>query len=58
MPWDALQALMSTIYAYDYNPEDSLAKPPRKDGHYLSMGTGDWYDIGAFTEVHRALGRL
>ena len=55
MPWEALQPLMATVFAYDYNPEDGLAKPPRRDGHFLTIGTGAWFDISALTEVCRAL---
>lgn len=55
LPWDALQPLMATVFAYDYNPEDGMAKPPKRDGHFLTIGTGVWFDISSLTEVYRAL---
>ncbi|MBO0936009.1 hypothetical protein J2I47_05570 [Fibrella sp. HMF5335] len=58
MPWEALQPLMSTVFAYDYNPEDGLAKPPKRDGHFLTVGTDMWFDISALPEVYRALERV
>lgn len=58
LSWEALQPLMATIFAYDYNPEDGLAKPPKRDGHFLTVGTGMWFDISALTEVYRALEKV
>ena len=55
LPWEALQPLMATVFAYDYNPEEGLTKPPKRDGHFLAIGTGMWFDISSLPEVHRAL---
>ncbi|MBO0929639.1 hypothetical protein [Fibrella aquatilis] len=58
MPWEALNPLMANVFAYDYNPEDGLAKPPKRDGHFLSIGTGVWFDISPLTEVYQALEKI
>ena len=55
LPWEALHSLMATVFAHDYNPEDGLAKPPKRDGHFLTIGTGMWFDVSALPAVCRAL---
>jgi hypothetical protein len=56
--WEALHPLMATVFAYDYNPEDGLAKLPKRDGHFLNVGTGYWFDISSLTAVYRALEKV
>ncbi|MEZ0606993.1 hypothetical protein ACAW74_00695 [Fibrella sp. WM1] len=58
LPWETLQQVMSTIYAYDYNPEDSLPRPPKRDGQYLNLGGDEWYDVTPLTAVQKALEQL
>lgn len=58
LPWATLQTVMSTIYAYDYDPDDDQPKRPRRDGHWLNLGTEDWYDVSSFGEVVEMLSSL
>lgn len=58
LPWTALQSIMGVVYAHDYHPDDSLPRPPKRDGHYLNLGGDEWYDITTLTDVQQALERL
>jgi hypothetical protein len=56
LPWEHLRQVMSTVYAHDYSPDESLPRPPKRDGCYLNPSGGDeWYDIGRLPDVQRAL---
>ncbi|MGF7213909.1 hypothetical protein GGR92_000049 [Spirosoma lacussanchae] len=58
LPWSTLQRVMSTVYAYDYDPAEAQIKRPRTDGRWLNLGTDDWYDITDYTEVSETLEHL
>ena len=56
--WSDLQPIMNQVFAHDYDPAEGLAKPPKRDGHFLSIGGDEWYDISPLTDVHDALSGL
>ena len=51
LPWAILQRVMSAVYAPDYDPEEAQAKRPKQPGHWLNLGTDEWYDIKSFSDV-------
>ncbi|MBC7570608.1 MAG: hypothetical protein H7319_12845 [Spirosoma sp.] len=55
LPWPTLQRVMSAVYAPDYDPEKARHKRPREAGHWLSLGTDEWYDISDFSDVTSVL---
>ncbi len=58
LPWAGLQTLMSRVFAHDYDPAEGMAKPPKRDGHFLNIGGDEWYDIDPLDEVQEALESL
>lgn len=58
LPWAMLKPLMGRVFAHDYDPAESLAKPPRRDGHFLNIGAAEWYDIHALPDVQQAMTEL
>lgn len=58
LPWSTLQHVMSAVYAPDYDPEEAQLRRPKQPGHWLNLGTEEWYDIGTFTEVIKVLAGL
>ena len=55
LPWPTLQRVMSMVYAHDYDPDEAQLKRPKQAGHWLNLGTDEWYDISAFPDVISAL---
>ncbi len=51
LPWATLQRMMSAVYAPDYDPEVAQLKRPKETGHWLNLGTEEWYDIEEFSDV-------
>lgn len=58
LPWPALQTLMSRVFVHDYDPTEGMARPPKRDGHFLHVGGDEWYDIGPLDDVQETLESL
>jgi hypothetical protein len=58
LPWATLQRVMSTVYSVDFDPELTLDRRPKTAGHWLNLGTEEWYDITRFKNLTAALGNL
>ncbi|QJD80470.1 hypothetical protein [Spirosoma rhododendri] len=58
LPWTALQKLMTAVYANDYDPDMAQPKRPKAPGQWLNLGTDEWYNISAFTDLTRTLENL
>ncbi|MEZ0538921.1 hypothetical protein [Fibrella arboris] len=58
MPWEQLRSLMSIVFAHDFIPGEGTAKPPKRDGRYLNIGTDEWYDISTLDDISDAMARF
>ncbi len=58
LPWSTLQRVMGAVYAPDYDPEKARPKRPKEAGHWLSLGTDEWYNISDFPDVTSTLQTL
>ncbi|WP_080239818.1 hypothetical protein [Spirosoma rigui] len=58
LPWATLQRVMSTVYSVDFDPELTLDRRPKTSGHWLNLGTEEWYDITRFKDLTAALVKL
>jgi hypothetical protein len=58
IPWTALQRLMTEVYRHDYDPDEAQLKRPKRDGHWLNLGTEEWYDISTLPTLSKALQNL
>lgn len=66
LPWKELKTLMEAFYGVEYNTEEALPNLPRKTGHYLNLGSPEWYEIntsilgdeGALSALRKTLNRL
>ena len=50
--WEEGQKLLKYIFNYDYLPENSLAKIPKKQSNYISPGDGFWYELKPFEHAN------
>jgi hypothetical protein len=44
--WRELSGMMETIFAPDYVEKEASEEKPTKNGLYISMGDGLWYEVG------------
>ena len=58
LPWATLQRVMSTVYSVDFDPELTLDRRPKNPGHWLNLGTEEWYDVSRFKNLTSAIGIL
>ena len=58
LPWSTLQRVMSAVYSIDFDPERTLDRRPKTTGHWLNLGTDDWYDISKYPKLSRMLREL
>lgn len=58
LKWADLQRLMSAIYAIEFDPEATFNHPPRQDGHWLNLGSEEWYDLQEHTELQKLFRQL
>ena len=58
LPWSTLQHVMSSVYNHDYDPDEAQLKRPQRDGHWLNLGTEEWYDVSNFPAMTKALKAL
>ncbi|GAB3546175.1 hypothetical protein [Spirosoma fluminis] len=58
LPWSALQRLMADVYAHEYDPDEAQLKRPKQDGHWLNLGTDEWYNISGLPGLTKALQTL
>ena len=45
MDWEEGQKLLKYIFSFDYLPENSFDKIPKKQSNYISPGNGLWYEL-------------
>ena len=45
MDWEEGQKLLKYIFNFDYLPENSFDKIPKKQSNYISPGDGLWYEL-------------
>lgn len=58
LPWTALQDIMTAVYANDYDPDMAQLKRPKAPGQWLNLGTDEWYNISAFSDLTEKLENL
>jgi len=44
--WNESKELMNTVYSLEYLGEKALVKPPKKEGKFIDIGEGAWYQLG------------
>ncbi len=52
--WEEGQKLLKYIFNFDYLPENSFDKIPKKQGSYISPGDGYWYELTANENANKA----
>jgi hypothetical protein len=58
LQWADLQRLMSAIYAIEFDPETLFNHPPKQDGHWLNLGSEEWYDINDYPDLQALFRKL
>jgi hypothetical protein len=58
LDWTELRRAMSVVYLHDFDPAESLPRPPKRDGCYINLGGDEWYDITHLPEVQQVLETL
>lgn len=58
LPWASLQRIMSKVYEHDFKPEQAQLNRPKRDGHWLNLGSEEWYDVSGLRALTKTLNEL
>lgn len=46
LDWKVSKNIMNTVYSLEYIGEKALLNPPKKEGKFIDIGEGAWYQFG------------
>lgn len=53
LPWNELQRIMSVIYSVEFDSDEALFQPPKRDGQWLNLGGDEWYAVHEHEDLLR-----